>query len=203
MLMGMAWLCSYPSDDINKFLWMVRIGGGVFPDIKEPDYLGERGYTIDDKAGKVRAESFNRHMLFLPVCDTAEIICSIRCSNECQQAQQPTAILVSSVFEPSTALLQAMLDCIMYKMSYYRFAQAAEMTTGRYGFDRVRNTNIGVPEISLKYFEEVYTTEHWMVRIYEVKDQPSRDFHVDSVRKGRNQLKRVSPSGKSRTPPTW
>ena len=32
---------------------MVRIGGGVFPDIKEPDYLGERGYTIDDKAGKV------------------------------------------------------------------------------------------------------------------------------------------------------
>ncbi|CAI0543468.1 unnamed protein product [Linum tenue] len=29
----------YPSDDINKFLWMVRIGGGVFPHIKEPDYL--------------------------------------------------------------------------------------------------------------------------------------------------------------------
>ena len=46
-------LSRYPSDDINKFLWMVRIGGGVFPDIKEPDYLGERGYTIDDKAGKV------------------------------------------------------------------------------------------------------------------------------------------------------
>ena len=46
-------LVRYPSDDINKFLWMVRIGGGVFPDIKEPDYLGERGYTIDDKAGKV------------------------------------------------------------------------------------------------------------------------------------------------------
>lgn len=32
---------------------MVRIGGGVFPDIKEPDYLGQRGYTIDDQAGKV------------------------------------------------------------------------------------------------------------------------------------------------------
>ncbi len=29
----------YPSDDINKFLWMVRIGGGVFPEIKENDYL--------------------------------------------------------------------------------------------------------------------------------------------------------------------
>ncbi|KAL6341987.1 hypothetical protein AAG906_038233 [Vitis piasezkii] len=32
-------LVGYPSDDINMFLWMVRIGGGVFPHIKEPDYL--------------------------------------------------------------------------------------------------------------------------------------------------------------------
>ena len=32
-------LIGYPSDDINKFLWMVRIGGGVFPQIKEADYL--------------------------------------------------------------------------------------------------------------------------------------------------------------------
>lgn len=54
MLTSCKWRARYPSDDINKFLWMVRIGGGVFPDIKEPDYLGERGYTIDDKAGKVR-----------------------------------------------------------------------------------------------------------------------------------------------------
>ena len=49
--------CRYPSDDINKFLWMVRIGGGVFPDIKEADYLGPRGYTIDDSAGKVTSRS--------------------------------------------------------------------------------------------------------------------------------------------------
>jgi hypothetical protein len=32
-------LIGYPSDDINKFLWMVRIGGGEFPHIKEQDYL--------------------------------------------------------------------------------------------------------------------------------------------------------------------
>jgi asparagine N-glycosylation enzyme membrane subunit Stt3 len=33
-------LSGYSSDDINKFLWMVRIGGGVYPDhIKEKDYL--------------------------------------------------------------------------------------------------------------------------------------------------------------------
>ena len=30
---------------------------------------------------------------------------------------------------------------------------------------------IGNMDISLKYFEEVYTTEHWMVRIYRVLDK--------------------------------
>lgn len=33
-------LSGYSSDDINKFLWMVRIGGGVYPQhIQEKDYL--------------------------------------------------------------------------------------------------------------------------------------------------------------------
>lgn len=31
----------YSGDDINKFLWMVRIGGGVYPHIKEEDYFGK------------------------------------------------------------------------------------------------------------------------------------------------------------------
>ena len=53
LTVALMFACRYPSDDINKFLWMVRIGGGVFPDIKEADYLGPRGYTIDDSAGKV------------------------------------------------------------------------------------------------------------------------------------------------------
>lgn len=30
----------YSGDDINKFLWMVRIGGGVYSWIKEEDYYG-------------------------------------------------------------------------------------------------------------------------------------------------------------------
>jgi len=38
-LLNLSGFVGYPSDDINKFLWMVRIGGGVFPHIKEPDYL--------------------------------------------------------------------------------------------------------------------------------------------------------------------
>lgn len=38
----------YSGDDINKFLWMVRIGGGVYPHIKEEDYVGRHGYRVDN-----------------------------------------------------------------------------------------------------------------------------------------------------------
>ena len=41
---------AYPSDDINKFLWMVRIAAGEFPDIKERNYVGPQGYRIDHTA---------------------------------------------------------------------------------------------------------------------------------------------------------
>ncbi|GLT51703.1 hypothetical protein SLA2020_250960 [Shorea laevis] len=108
-------LVGYPSDDINKFLWMVRIGGGVFPHIKEPDYLRDGQYRIDSEA-------------------------------------TPT-----------------MLNCLMYKLSYYRFVE----TDGK-GFDRVRQTEIGKKYFKLTHFEEVFTTHHWMVRIYKLKPPKNR-----------------------------
>lgn len=37
---------------------------------------------------------------------------------------------------------------------------------GQRGFDRVRNNVIGQLDVSLKYFEEVFTSQHWMMRIY-------------------------------------
>ncbi|TVU35136.1 hypothetical protein EJB05_17007 [Eragrostis curvula] len=40
-------LVGHRSDDINKFLSMVRIGGGVFPNIKEEDYLRDGIYRVD------------------------------------------------------------------------------------------------------------------------------------------------------------
>ncbi|KAL4572258.1 hypothetical protein LXL04_019028 [Taraxacum kok-saghyz] len=106
----------YSSDDINKFLWMVRIGGGVFPHIKEPDYLRDGQYRIDSQA-------------------------------------TPT-----------------MLNCLMYKLSYYRFVE----TDGGRGYDRVRRTEIGKKHFKLTHFEEVFTTHHWMVRIYKLKPQRNR-----------------------------
>jgi dolichyl-diphosphooligosaccharide--protein glycosyltransferase len=39
-------MINYSGDDINKFLWMVRIGGGVYPHIKEEDYYGKGTYRL-------------------------------------------------------------------------------------------------------------------------------------------------------------
>lgn len=114
---------AYPSDDINKFLWMVRIGGGVFPDIQERDYLSSSGhYVIDSRASS------------------------------------------------------ALTNSLLYKLSYHEFKEGSALATGQEGLDRVRNAVIGKMNIQLKYFEEVFTSEHWMIRIYKVKNPPNRDF---------------------------
>lgn len=42
------------------------------------------------------------------------------------------------------------------------------------GYDRVRNVEIGNKDFELDVLEEAYTTEHWIVRIYKVKDLPNR-----------------------------
>ncbi|OJI97777.1 hypothetical protein ASPVEDRAFT_37205 [Aspergillus versicolor CBS 583.65] len=45
-------LLGYSGDDINKFLWMVRIAEGIWPDeVKERDFFTQRGeYRVDDLA---------------------------------------------------------------------------------------------------------------------------------------------------------
>jgi dolichyl-diphosphooligosaccharide--protein glycosyltransferase len=126
-------LVGYPSDDINKFLWMVRIGGGVFPHIKEPDYLRDGQYRIDNMA-------------------------------------TPT-----------------MLNSLMYKLSYYRFVE----TDGK-AFDRVRRTEIGKKYFKLTHFEEVFTTHHWMVRIYKLK--PPKNRIRGKTKKSKSKTSPKTPS---------
>ncbi|KAI8105598.1 hypothetical protein M9434_000182 [Picochlorum sp. BPE23] len=115
----------YPSDDINKFLWMVRIGGGVFPDIRESDYLDAEGrYRVDSEMGPALRES------------------------------------------------------LVYKLSYYRFWELSQGPSR--GMDRVRGTTIGYMDYELEYFEEVFTTTHWMVRIFKRKPAPNADFGLEN-----------------------
>jgi len=44
-------LIGYASDDVNKFLWMVRIAGSTDPNVKEPDYYTPSGEFRVDKEG--------------------------------------------------------------------------------------------------------------------------------------------------------
>ncbi|QSZ34473.1 hypothetical protein DSL72_006067 [Monilinia vaccinii-corymbosi] len=68
-------LLGYSGDDINKFLWMVRIAEGIWPDeIKERDFFTERGeYRVDGGATQTMKDSlmykmsyYNYHTLFPP-----------------------------------------------------------------------------------------------------------------------------------------
>lgn len=54
----------------------------------------------------------------------------------------------------------------------------------------------------LRYFEEVFTSEHWMMRIYRVLPEPNRETRLKNPRraraagkKGSARLKRRLPSG--------
>ncbi|KAJ1372938.1 oligosaccharyl transferase stt3 subunit [Parelaphostrongylus tenuis] len=111
----------YSGDDINKFLWMVRIAEGEHPkEIKETNYFTESGeYSVGSAAS------------------------------------------------------ETMLNCLMYKMSYYRFAEL-RLGYNQEGFDRTRGYVIGKKDITLEYIEEAYTSENWLVRIYKVKHPENR-----------------------------
>uniref|UniRef100_A0A1B6DKE0 Dolichyl-diphosphooligosaccharide--protein glycosyltransferase subunit STT3A n=1 Tax=Clastoptera arizonana TaxID=38151 RepID=A0A1B6DKE0_9HEMI len=113
----------YSSDDINKFLWMVRIGGSTDrgSHIHESDYYSPSGEFRVDKEGS------------------------------------PT-----------------LLNSLMYKMCYYRFGQVYSEGGKPPGYDRVRGAEIGNKDFELDVLEEVYTTEHWLVRMYKVKGLRNR-----------------------------
>lgn len=52
-------LLGYSGDDINKFLWMVRIAEGIWPEeVKERDFFTARGeYRVDDQATETMKNS--------------------------------------------------------------------------------------------------------------------------------------------------
>jgi dolichyl-diphosphooligosaccharide--protein glycosyltransferase len=110
-------LTGYSSDDINKFLWPVRIGSGVYPDDmpKERDFYSSSGnFDVGPGGSKV------------------------------------------------------LHNCLAYKLCYYRFGEVVTDYQRPPGFDRVRNTEVGVKNIKLTHLEEAFTSEHWIVRIFKV-----------------------------------
>jgi len=61
-----------------------------------------------------------------------------------------------------------MLNCLMYKLIYYRFGEMKTREKEEPGYDIVRKQVIGNKDFKLNHFEEAYTTERWIVRIYKV-----------------------------------
>ena len=59
-------LIGYSGDDINKFLWMVRIAQGVWPDeIQEPNYFTPAGeYRVDAQASQTMKNSLMYKMSY-------------------------------------------------------------------------------------------------------------------------------------------
>mmetsp|Transcript_42382 Transcript_42382/g.103856 ORF Transcript_42382/g.103856 Transcript_42382/m.103856 type:complete len:112 (+) Transcript_42382:3-338(+) len=68
----------------------------------------------------------------------------------------------------------ALHDSLLYKMSYHRFGHVQSEYGKPRGFDRVRREEIGVKEFTLESVDEVYTTSHWIVRIYKVRKHDNR-----------------------------
>lgn len=107
-------MIGYSGDDINKFLWMIRISEGIWPEVvNEGKFFTPKGeYRVDNQASSTMKES------------------------------------------------------LMYKMSFYRFADAFGQTSN---IDRVRQQVIDESP-QLHILEEAFTSENWLVRIYKVKD---------------------------------
>jgi len=64
-------LLGYSGDDINKFLWMIRIGEGVYPDdVSERAFFTPQGeYKVDDKATKTMKDSLLYKMSYYRYID--------------------------------------------------------------------------------------------------------------------------------------
>ena len=109
-------LIGYSGDDLNKFLWMIRISQGIWPEeINESKFFTPNGeYRVDDQATPTMRES------------------------------------------------------LMYKMSYYRFN---ELFGGGPATDRVRGSRGPSKSPELSILDEVFTSQNWLVRIYQVKKE--------------------------------
>ena len=67
---------------------------------------------------------------------------------------------------------ETMKNCMMYRLIYYRFDEInngrGESSKDGMGYDSVRKSQVGVKNIKLTHFQEVYTTDHWLLRIYKL-----------------------------------
>lgn len=77
-------------------------------------------------------------------------------------------------FGPGPDISEAFKNSLAYKMMYYRFGEVRTLSGKPLGFDRARSVEIGFKDIHFTKFREVYTSRNWMIRIFEVLEEPNR-----------------------------
>jgi len=176
-------LLGYSGDDINKFLWMVRIAQGVWPDeIQEPNYFTPHGeYRVDERASPAMKNSLMYKMSFyrydlLFLCGT--------CSH-CNRNGNRFAELfgggqaVDRVRQQNLPKNGPTLDIL-----------------GMWPFSPVGDeflTNVNIED-------EAYTSENWIVRIYQVRkeDNLGRDHKTANTFAQGKKRKRSKPQSRRR-----
>jgi len=198
-------LVGYPSDDINKFLWMVRIGGGVYPEIKEADYLDGQGqYRIDRGAAPAMLKSVMYKLSYYELSRGGFFVL-VACWGERRSRSErplggslptgtPSRLLGrrhppfpsphpppphsrDSFYykhpNPNNQTTKPTTQKTHTKQKHSFAAASRSMMGGGAVMDRVRQTGIGVEDIKLRHFEEAFTSQHWMMRVYKVLPQPA------------------------------
>ena len=82
---------------------------------------------------------------------------------------EPDYFTSSGEYRIDSQASKTMLNCLMYKMSYYRFGELQVDFRMPSGYDRTRGAEIGRKNFDLTHVREEFTSEHWLVRIYKVK----------------------------------
>ena len=68
----------------------------------------------------------------------------------------------------------------MYKLVYYRFGDIRIKRDEDAGYDSVRRSVIGNKDYELTHFEEAFTSERWLVRIYKILPLPAMDAKMET-----------------------
>lgn len=157
--------------DINKFLWMVRIGGSTDTGkhIKEHDYYTPTGeFRVDREGSPVLLNCLMYKMCYYRFGQVY---------TEASECFQYLLLLVWSIYHfiwPLKFQLDERDSEIkktkrIHSQSWFFWLILVPSFAERPpGYDRVRNAEIGNKDFELDVLEEAYTTEHWLVRIYKV-----------------------------------
>ena len=101
-------------------------------------------------------------------------------ANEFPQVKEENFYNAQGAYRVDNTGNEILLNCLMYKLIYYRFGDIRIKRDEEAGYDSVRRTVIGNKDFELKHFEEAFTSERWLVRIYKVLPLPAMDDKMET-----------------------